>query len=280
MRAETLPAGAGSSAKMMTYAERTVRLSDGAETTLAQWGERGPLLVGLHGLGASRFGWARIGEHLAGRYRTVAFDQRGHGDSAQVGDMTFARSVADVADVAAALGEPVHALLGHSWGGAIAIGAGRELDVARVVAVDPMLNASAGVWASSVIPQYVELLGPPLSEREALIQVANAELPAVEIQAKLHAARHIALAPIVALGAENGIDDGRWNFRALLDDYPRPLWLAVAGQKRSVFSAGDRDYARERGGPNVRLTEYEGASHSLQRDAFARFIPDLEAFLA
>jgi pimeloyl-ACP methyl ester carboxylesterase len=263
-----------------TAAERTVRLSDGARTTLAQWGERGPLLVGVHGLGASRFGWARIGEHLADRYRVVAFDQRGHGDSANVGDMTFARGVADVGDVVAALGEPVHALLGHSWGGAVVVGAGRELDVVRVAAIEPMLEVERGVWARSVIPQYVELLGPPFGEREALIRAANAKLPEIEIEAKLHAGRHIALEPIVALGSENRIDEGGWAFRGLLADYPRPLWIAVAGQKRSVFSAEDRIYARERGGPNVTLTEYEGASHSLQRDAFARFIPDLEAFLA
>ncbi len=265
---------------MKAAIERTVRLSDGAQTTLAQWGERGPLLVGVHGLGASRFGWARIGEHLADRYRVVAFDQRGHGDSARVGDMTFARGVADVGDVVAALGEPVHALLGHSWGGAVVVGAGRELDVARVAAVEPMLDVESGVWARSVIPQYVELLGLPPSEREASIRAANAKLPEVEIEAKLHAGRHIALEPIVALGSENGIDEGGWKFTSLLADYPRPLWIAVAGQKRSVFSAQDRAYARERGGPNVTLTEYEGASHSLQRDAFARFIPDLEAFLS
>ncbi len=263
----------------MTASERRVRLSDGAETTLQQWGERGPLLVGVHGLGASRFGWARIGEHLAGRYRVVAFDQRGHGESARVRDMTFARSVADVRDVVAALGEPVHALLGHSWGGAVVVGAGRELAVERVVAIEPMLNAAAGVWSGSVVPQYAELLAPPPAEREALIRTANAALPEVEIQAKLHAGRHIALAPILALGEENGIDEGRWNFLALLDGYPRPLWLAVAGAKRSVFSQSDRDYARERGGANVRITVYEGASHSLQRDAFDRFMPDLEAFL-
>ncbi len=194
--------------------------------------------------------------------------------------MTFARSLADVADVAAVLGEPVHALLGHSWGGAVAIGAGRELDVARVVAIDPMLNVASGVWAGSVIPQYVELLAPPPHEREALIRAANAALPAVEVEAKLHAARRIALAPIAALGAENGIDEGRWNFQALLADYPRPLWLAVAGSSAACSRRTTASYARERGGPNLRLTEYEGASHSLQRDAFERFVPDLEAFLA
>ncbi len=115
--------------------ERSVRLSDGAETRVEQWGERGPLIVGVHGLGASRRGWARIGEHLASRYRVVAYDQRGHGDSARVRDLHVrAQRCATRSRSSQALGEPVHALIGHSWGGAIAIGAGRAAPVERVVA--------------------------------------------------------------------------------------------------------------------------------------------------
>src|ERR1700736_6327485 len=131
---------------METLRERQVRLSDGAETTVQQWGERGPLIVGVRGLGSSRRGWARIGEHLADRYRVVAYDQRGHGDSAAKGPMTFERSVEDLAGVVASLGEPVHALIGHSWGGAGVVAGGRVLEVARVVAVDPMLRIEPGVW--------------------------------------------------------------------------------------------------------------------------------------
>lgn len=262
-----------------TLRERRIRFGDGAETTLQQWGERGPLVVGVHGLGASRRGWARIGEHLAGRYRFVAYDQRGHGDSARSANMTFARSVDDLAEVVEALGEPVHALAGHSWGGAVVIGGGRRIDVARVVAIEPMIDAAAGVWSSNVLPEYRKLLAGTLEEREAAIRTANAALPEIEIEAKLHAGRRIALAPIVALGAENGIDEGQWSFRALLDDYPRPLLIAAGDPKRTVFGARDRAYAREHGGSLVRVIGYEGASHSLQRDAFDRFIPDLEAFL-
>lgn len=263
----------------MTAAERTVRLSDGAETTLRQWGNSGPLLIGIHGLGSSRFGWARIGEYLADRYRFVAYDQRGHGESADVGDMRFARSVADCGDVVASLGEPVHAVLGHSWGGAVALGAGREIAVDRVVAIEPMIYAAAGVWAQSVLPQYEKLLALSFDERERTIRAENAALPEIEIEAKLHAARRITLAPITALGEENGIDAGRWDFRSLLDGYPRPVFLAVAGLKRSVFSADDRAYAQSRGGEHVRLVVFEDASHSLQRDSFERFIPELETFL-
>src|SRR3984885_758699 len=128
-----------------------VPLSDGAETVVERWGERGPLVVGVHGLGSSRRGWARIAEHLADRYRFVAYDQRGHGGSAVKGPMAFERSVADLADVVAAMGEPVGALIGHSWGGAVVVAGGRRLD-ARRITLDPIValgeeNAiDAGAW--------------------------------------------------------------------------------------------------------------------------------------
>jgi len=259
--------------------ERVVRLSDGAETLVEQWGERGPLLVGVHGLGASRRGWARIGEHFAGRYRVVAYDQRGHGDSAHVRDLRFARTVRDAVEVAAAFGEPVRALLGHSWGGAIAVGAGREAPVERVAVFDPMLFGAENVWRDSVMVQYRNLLAPPAEERERAIRAENAALPEVEIEAKLHAGRRITLEAIAALGEDNAIDAGGWNFRHLLRDYPKPLLIAVAGLKRSVFLAEDRAYAAEAGGPNVCVEVFEGASHSLQRDAFERVMPVVEAFL-
>jgi pimeloyl-ACP methyl ester carboxylesterase len=259
--------------------ERTVNLSDGAETTVQQWGESGPLLIGVHGLGSSRRGWARIGEELAGRYRVVAFDQRGHGDAAK-GPMAFARSVEDLANVVAELGEPVHALMGHSWGGAVVVAAGRELDVARVVAIDPMLLVERGVWSGSVLQEYTKMFAQTLEEREASIRRSYAAFPEIELEAKLHATRRLTFEPVAALGSENGIDDGGWDWRTRVHDYPKPLLIAVADPKRSVVTQAERDEFRARGGPHVRVEVFEGASHSLQRDAFARFIPVLESFLA
>ncbi len=143
-----------------------------------------------------------------------------------------------------------------------------------------MLFGAENVWRDSVMVQFRELLAPALEERERLIRAENAALPQVEIEAKLHAARRITLEAIAALGDDNAIDAGGWNFRHLLADYPVPLLLAVAGQRRSVFLVEDRAYARAHGGPNVRLDVFEGASHSLQRDAFERVMPVVEAFLA
>ena len=259
--------------------ERRVTLSDGAETTVQQWGERGPILVAVHGLGSSRRGWARIGEHLAARMRVVAYDQRGHGDSGARGPMTFERSVADLADVVASLGEPVFALAGHSWGGAVAVAGGRQLDTQRVVAIDPMLRVHPGVWSASVLPEYHKMFEQTLEEREASIRRSYTALPEIEVESKLHATRRLALEPVIALGSDNAMDEGRWDLRALVHDYPKPLLIAVADPKRSVVPDVEREEFRARGGPHVRVEVFNGASHSLQRDAFDRFITVLEQFL-
>jgi pimeloyl-ACP methyl ester carboxylesterase len=246
---------------------------------MEQWGERGPLVVGVHGLGSSRRGWARIGERLGERYRIVAYDQRGHGDHTAKGPMTLERSVADLADVVASLGEPVHALVGHSWGGAAAVAGGRQLEVARVVAMDPMLRVERGVWSAQTLPEYRRQLAQPLDEREASIRRSFAALPEIEIASKLHAARLLTIEPVEALGTENDIDAGRWDLRELVAAYPKPLLLALADPKRSVVSDDERIAFRAGGGEHVRVEVFPGASHSLQRDAFDRVMPVVEDFL-
>jgi pimeloyl-ACP methyl ester carboxylesterase len=260
--------------------ERLVHLSDEAVTTVEHWGTHGPLLVAVHGLGASRRGWARVAEALAARYRVVSYDQRGHGDHSAPRPMTFEQTVADLADVVASLGEHVHALLGHSWGGAVAIAGGRRLDVDRVAVVDPMLHVAAGVWSRGAGAEFARMFELTPEEREAGIRASNAALPDVEVEAKLHAARRLAREAVEGLDRENGIEAGRWDLRELVRDYPKPLLLALADPKRSVVLDDQRELFRASGGPNVRIEVFAGASHSLQRDAFDRFMPVLEAFLA
>jgi pimeloyl-ACP methyl ester carboxylesterase len=194
--------------------------------------------------------------------------------------MSFERSVADLAEVVAAVGEPVHALVGHSWGGAVVVAGGRRIGVSRVAAIDPMLRVLAGVWNQYTLPAYREMFVPSREEREADIRRSHAALPDIEIESKLHAMRRLTLDPVIALGEENAIDAGDWDLRKLVHDYPKPLLLAVADPKRSVVPDEERAEFRELGGPRVRVEVFTGASHSLQRDAFDRFVPALERFLA
>lgn len=257
-----------------------MRLSDGATTTVQQWGEYGPLVVAVHGVGSSRRGWTRLAEYLAPKLRFAAYDQRGHGDSSVNAPMTLARSVGDLRDVVASLGEPVQALLGHSWGGAVVVAAAGDLDVTRVVALDPMLRVAEGVWSSNVIAEYRRLAAQTTAEREAGIRTSYAALPQVELDAKLHATRRFRFDALVAIGTENRIDEGDWDLHPLVRGYPKPLLLALADPKRSALLEDERDEIRAAGGANVRVEVFPGAGHSLQRDAFDRVAPVLEAFLS
>jgi pimeloyl-ACP methyl ester carboxylesterase len=260
--------------------QRTIALGNGDITTLEQWGETGPAVLCVHGIASSRKSWVRTAEALAGSYRLFAYDQRGHGDSAAIdGAMTHEQSLLDLTAVANAISGGVHALIGHSWGGAIVIKGGRRLDVSRVLAIDPMIHQAKGAWAADFVDDLVPLFAVPPAEREAPIRAMFAGLPPVEIDAKVHAMQHMTLDPIVALGADNGADAGNWDLRDELRDYPKSLLLLLADPSDSVVFPDDVAFVREHGGPNVAIEVFEGEGHTLHRTAFERFARTAEAFL-
>ncbi|GAC1420530.1 MAG: alpha/beta fold hydrolase [Candidatus Velthaea sp.] len=262
--------------------QMTVALGDGASTHVDQWGEGGPVLLAVHGITSSRKSWARFAQRFAADYRVVAYDQRAHGDSANVqGPMTLERSLFDLNAVVAALGAPVHGLLGHSWGGAVAILGGRRIACDRVVAIDPMIHQAAGTWYSEFVDDLRTLFSTPSKDRERVIRdhYADAGWPAIEVDAKVHAMRSMTLDPIIALGEENGVDEGKWDLRPALRDYPKPLLLALADPADSVVAETDRTFVRESGGPNVKVEIFTGEGHSLQRSAFDKFAALTATFL-
>jgi pimeloyl-ACP methyl ester carboxylesterase len=82
-------------------------------------GGPGPTLVFLHGLGGSLNSWRPQLDGLAGLFRVVAFDQRGHGESdrAKSGTYTIEGLVADLEAVRSALNITRMVLVGHSMSG-------------------------------------------------------------------------------------------------------------------------------------------------------------------
>jgi pimeloyl-ACP methyl ester carboxylesterase len=257
-----------------------VALGDGASTVLECWGERGPVLLGVHGLTSSRKSWARFAERFAGSHRVFAYDQRGHGDAAGVtGPMTLERSLRDLEAVVAAIGGEVRALLGHSWGGAVVLAGGRRIPCARVVAIDPFIRKAPGTWHADLVAELRPLFATDGEERARLVRAAQAALPPIEVEAKVHALRRMTLAPIVAFGDENGIDQGRWDLRETVRAYPKPLLLLLADPAQSIVAPEDADFVRRHAGPNVQLEVFAGEGHSLQRTAFERFAGLVERFI-
>ncbi len=81
----------------------------------------GTPVVALHGSASTGAQWRSLGEHLAGRFRVVVPDLAGYGRSGRpVARSTLAAEADFLHPVLDAAGGPVH-LIGHSFGGAVAL---------------------------------------------------------------------------------------------------------------------------------------------------------------
>jgi non-heme chloroperoxidase len=262
------------------HTEEFVRLDDSAQTTLERWGERGPVMLCIHGMTSSRKSWERFALHYADRYRVYAYDQRGHGDSAAVtGPMTLHRALLDLYNVMDAINDRVEVLAGHSWGGAVAILGGRRFDVRRVIAVDPMIRQADNPWYNEFLADLRSLFADKGAARDAKIDEEYRKLGwgEIDVERKKHAVREMTTAPIERLRDENPPES--WDLRADLEAYPKPLLLAMAGAHESIVTLEDLKTVRDRGGPKLAIRVFEDQGHNLHRTAFERFAEEVDRFL-
>lgn len=116
--------------------------SDGVAIHYLDWGGDGPPLILLHATGFLAALWRPIAERLAGRFRVVAVDQRGHGDSDKPPDgYRFEAFAADLQCLIEALELAGPLAAGHSSGGTtiVAHAAQHPGVVRRVVLIEPIL---------------------------------------------------------------------------------------------------------------------------------------------
>ena len=121
-----------------------------------EWGDpSGPPLVMLHGTGHCAGVWGYCARRLAGDFRVMAFDQRGHGGTEDpAGGWTFQALAEDLLAILDRLGLEGAAVVGHSSGGLAAIMA------------DSMRPGAIGkaVLAEVVIQRSEGASGPDLAE--------------------------------------------------------------------------------------------------------------------
>lgn len=126
--------------------DRTVRVN-GLGLHYVEWGRPdGPAVILLHGITGHARVWDTLAARLEDRYRVLALDQRGHGDSdaPEDADYRIATMAEDLEGFAKTLGLGRFDLLGHSMGGRVAIAYAAE-HVARlrrlvIVDIGPEIN--------------------------------------------------------------------------------------------------------------------------------------------
>jgi len=108
--------------------ERTRRLASlGIELSLSEWGDpAAPPVVLCHGGFDHARGFDLLAPLLARRFRVIALDQRGHGESGRADAYTWVTDVLDLVNVLRGLDRPAH-LLGHSKGGGLATDAALQI---------------------------------------------------------------------------------------------------------------------------------------------------------
>jgi pimeloyl-ACP methyl ester carboxylesterase len=82
----------------------------------------GPPIVLIHGMVNSSRHWEEVALRLSDRYRVIAPDLIGHGDSAAVrGDYSLGAHAASIRDLLATIGVDRATIVGHSLGGGVAM---------------------------------------------------------------------------------------------------------------------------------------------------------------
>jgi len=102
------------------------------------FGGQGPAVMLLHGVGGNLAHWGRVAPLLHDRYRVVAVDLPSHGASTAPAAYSFDHDLGAVDDVRRRLSLDRPALVGHSYGGmlAVSLGASSPADYRVVVNID------------------------------------------------------------------------------------------------------------------------------------------------
>jgi pimeloyl-ACP methyl ester carboxylesterase len=263
----------------MNAGETRIELEHGAHTVLERWGDAGPTILCVHGMTSSRRGWARFANRFFLANRVYAYDQRGHGDAAASrGPMTLGQGVRDLERVVDAIPGKIDLILGHSWGGTIALLGALKVSPRRVVAVDPVLRVPPGTFFAEYVDEMRSIFAETGAARERAVLESYAGIDQLDLDGKVHALAHMSIESLENLGIDNRVDEGKWDIRERLAGYPITTLMPIAGID-SVVSAEDLAYLRERGGPNISVAVFENEGHSLHRSAFDEFTKLVESFL-
>ena len=126
---------------------------DGLNFHYRDWGGSGRPLVLLHGLASTCHIWNLVAPILAEDHAVIALDLRGHGESDKPNHgYDFASVSKDVLGVIGQRGEDAPVVIGHSWGGSVAL----ELAVMAPESVKGMAWIDGGMIDTSARYPTVE----------------------------------------------------------------------------------------------------------------------------
>jgi pimeloyl-ACP methyl ester carboxylesterase len=272
------------------HTDRTLELH-GQRFHYTEWGApAAPAVIFLHGITGHARTWDDEARLLAGRYRAIALDQRGHGDSdpAPDGDYSDAALLGDLEAFVDGLGLARVSLVALSLGGRVAINfAGRHPGrMERLVVIDigPEIAAAGRARVGMLMAQAPERF----AALDDVVVHMRANAPLYTDAMLRHRAQH-AVRPLPGGGftwkydrtLREAIRQGRMRVPADL----WPQWgaiqcptLLVRGSESDILT---NEIAKRMTDalPHARLAVVEGAGHTVPGDQPAAFQALLREFL-
>ncbi|MGH2632221.1 MAG: alpha/beta fold hydrolase [Tepidiformaceae bacterium] len=253
-----------------------------------EWGDiTAPPLVLLHGFTGHARSWDSFARAMSRRYRVLALDQRGHGESGWTTDYSTPAMVGDLRAFVRALCLEHFDLLGLSMGGSVAYHyAGSrppELDRLVIVDIGPELVASGSQRIQSGVQA-----ADTFDSVEAAIAGGRAGNARADEDEMRHRVRHNLMRTV----------DGRWTFRydKALRSPGRPRPRPSSAENWAAWKQINVPTLLLRGGvsdilaletaermakeiPDCRLIEIPGSGHSIPLEAPVRFLEAVQTFL-
>lgn len=278
-------------------------VSMGLSLNVCAWGDpAAPPLVLLHGVRDHARSWDRIAQSFAGRYRVLAPDLRGHGDSewAKGGFYPTEGYVFDLAQLVETLGLQRFDLIGHSLGGNVGLrfAALFPQKVRRIVAIEGLSHSPKMVAEASAKPVETRLHEWIARQREIAAKPPRRYASLAQATARL-AAQHPRLDPELAAHLtrhgvrENGDGTLSFKFDPALRAFPPAelpaqdawrLWSLVACPALLVYGAqswasNPAQDGRARNFRDARVATLEDAGHWAHHDARDAFLTQTQRFL-
>lgn len=262
---------------------------NGLQFHYLDWGKTdAPVIIALHGFTSLARTWDTVARALSDRYRFLALDQRGHGETEWADSYTLNSALGDLEAFVSALDVKSFVLLGHSMGGWISYtyAPSHPAQVVRLIIVD---------MGPEIMPAFAQRLsssldaGDVFESHEHVLRKMRAENSRASDEELFHRAKHNV----------HQRQDGKWTWRydRGFRDGSRPIErLAPAQQWQSlaritcptllVRGAETDLLARETALrmvstiPNCRYVEIPHAGHSVFMDNPTDFIAAVEKFLS
>ena len=237
----------------------------------------GPPLVAVHGAGSARWSFDLLRPHLEDRFTLIAIDRRGRGDSTDGPEYTLEHECEDVAAVVRDAGDGA-LLFGHSYGGLVAAGAARRLDLPRLALYEPAMGG--GLASDDMVDRWEQLIEEGERDtvtREFLRKIAgydDADIDRLERTPLWEARRRIVPTVPRELRAElaHRMDD--WRLGEL--DVPALLLVGSESPAWAVRSVGAHANAL----PRAERRVLEGEGHGANLTAPELLAAELARFFA